>query len=138
MTICVHFMSPLASNVNLNTTPTKVKCALPYPIYHLKGSNSHTKPGVFQLGMSFNRRGCVAQSCNQSRCLYTHLAIVQDHDPAAAHHRVETMGDDEGGAAAKCTANGLLDETICLGVDGCCCLIQNKNLEKTQQTLQKQ
>lgn len=76
MTICVHFMSPLASNVNLNTTSTKVKCALPYPIYHLKGSNSHTKPGVFQLGMSFNRGGRVAQSCNQSQCLYTHTVAA--------------------------------------------------------------
>lgn len=66
---------------------------------------------------------------NQSCCLHTHLAVVQDHDPAAAHHCVETMGDDEGGAAAKRTANCLLDETICLGVDGCCCLVQYKNLK---------
>ena len=61
--------------------------------------------------------------------VYTHLAFVQDHDPAAAHHCVETMGDDEGGAAAKRTVNGLLDETICLSVDGRCCLIQYKNLK---------
>lgn len=63
------------------------------------------------------------QPCNQSRCVHAHLAVVQDHDPAAAHHCVETMGDDEGGAAAKRTANGVLDETICLGVDGCCRLV---------------
>lgn len=54
----------------------------------------------------------------------THLAIVQDHDPAAAHHCVETMCDDEGGAAAKRASNCLLDETICLSVDGCRRLIQ--------------
>lgn len=60
--------------------------------------------------------------------VYTHLAIVQDHDPAAAHHRVETMGDDEGGAAAKSRANGFLNETIGLRVDGCCCFIQYQNL----------
>lgn len=40
------------------------------------------------------------------------------------------MGDDEGGAAAKRSANGLLDETICLSVDGCCRLVQYKNLQK--------
>ena len=66
----------------------------------------------------------------QSRCINTHLAIVQDHDPAAVHHSVETMGDDEGGAAAKFTANGLLDQAICLSVGGCCCFVEYENLKR--------
>ena len=73
---------------------------------------------------------------HQSCCINTNLAVVQDHDPAAVHHSVETMGDDEGGAAAKFTANGLLDQTICLCVGGCRCLVQYENLGK-KQMLQK-
>lgn len=74
--------------------------------------------GVSTWEMGFNQR------------IITHLAVVQDHDPAAAHHCVEAMGDDESGAAGKLTANGLLDETIRLGVNGCCCLIQYQDLMK--------
>lgn len=66
---------------------------------------------------------------NKSRCINTHLAIIQDHDPAAVHHSVEPVGDDEGGAAAEFTADRLLNETIRLSVDGCRCLIQYKNLQ---------
>lgn len=75
------------------------------------------------------------RSCDQSCYVYTHLAVLQDHNPAAAHHGVETMGNDEGGAAAKLTANGLLDETICLSVYGCGRLVQDKDLTKKQQML---
>lgn len=78
----------------------------------------------------FQPRSRNVWSRNQSCCLYTHLAVVQDHDPAAAHHGVQTVGDDEGGAAAKRTANGLLDEAICLSVDGCCGFVQYKNLRE--------
>lgn len=99
-------------------------------MHRLKGTNSHSAAEVFQLWNEFQPKDRTVQSCNQSCGIYTHLAIVQDHDPAAAHHCVETMGDDEGGAAAKCTANGLLDETVCLSVNGCCRLIQYKNLQK--------
>lgn len=81
----------------------------------------------FNLVLSFNQRLLHAvQSC----CITTHLAIVQDHDPVAVHHSIEAMGDDEGGAAAKFTTNGLLDEAICLGVGGCRCLIQYENLKR--------
>lgn len=85
--------------------------------------------------MSFNQG---ADLCNQLCNLCTHLSAVQDHDPAAAHHCVQTVGDDEGGAAAKRTANGLLDQTIRLSVDGRCRLIQNKNLKKINQKIKKQ
>lgn len=61
--------------------------------------------------------------------LTTDLAVVQNHDPVAAHHSVETMGDDESGAASELTADGFLDESICLCVDGSRRLIQNKNLK---------
>lgn len=109
---------------------SRVKRALPYPICHLKGTNSHSKSEGYQLGNEFQLRRRIVQSRNHSCCLSTHLAVVQDHDPAAAHHRVQTMGDDEGGAAAKRAANGLLNEKICLRVDGGCCFVQYQNLKQ--------
>lgn len=81
-----------------------------HPIRHIKHSN---------LGNS-----STTEFHSQTNCIYIHLAAVHDHDSAAAHHRVETMGDDDSSAAAKRSANGLLDETICLSVNGCCRLIQ--------------
>lgn len=65
----------------------------------------------------------------ESQCVYTHLAVVHDHDPVTAHHRVETVGNDEGGAAAKHAMNGLLYEAIRLGVDRCCGFVQYQDLE---------
>lgn len=91
--------------------------------------------GLRQLGNEFQPEGAaLSRRCTISHVgLATHLAAVQHHDPAAAHHGVQAMGDDEGGAAAKCTANGLLDETIRLGVDGCCRLVQDEDLKETTQ-----
>ena len=59
---------------------------------------------------------------------YTDLAVVQHHDPVAAHHGVEAVGDDESGAAAKGITNGLLDQMVCLIVNGRCRLIQQQDL----------
>ncbi len=126
-TLHVYCLHQIAS-AQLQTA--KVKCALPYQIPHLKATHSHSESGLYQHKNEFLPRSRMVRRRTQWCGLCTHLAAVQDHDPAAAHHRVQPMGDDEGGAAAERTANGLLDETICLCVDGCCRLIQYKNLKK--------
>lgn len=49
------------------------------------------------------------------------------------------MCNDESGATAKRTANGLLDETICLCVNGCRCLVQYEDLKnKTGNVTEKE
>lgn len=117
-------------DVSSNTGPPKWNVHCLIQSITSKGPIHTVNQGCFNLGMSFKQG---AELCNHSCCLYTHLAVVQDHDPAAAHHCVETVGDDEGCAAAKRRANGLLDETICLSVDGCSCLVQYKNLKQKQE-----
>lgn len=66
---------------------------------------------------------------HRSCCIPTHLAVVQDHNPAAAHDRAEAVRNDQSGAAAKRTADRLLDQAICLYVNSCRCLVHYQNLQ---------
>ena len=58
----------------------------------------------------------------------THLSLVQHHDPVTAHHCIEAMGDDQRGAAAERLMDGVLNQPVCLCVNGCHRLVQQQVL----------
>lgn len=57
-----------------------------------------------------------------------YLSIVHDQDTIGVHHRVDTMGDGEHSAVLEGLFDGVLDETVCLCIDGRRGLIQQNDL----------
>ncbi|MEQ2230355.1 hypothetical protein ILYODFUR_028436 [Ilyodon furcidens] len=45
---------------------------------------------------------------------------------------MEAMSDGQRGAVLKRAPDGLLDQSICLSIHGCCGLIQNQHLDQNQ------
>lgn len=57
-----------------------------------------------------------------------YLSVLHDQNTICVHHSVDTMGDGEHGAVLEGFVNCVLDQGVCLCIDGCCCLIQKNDL----------
>lgn len=69
-----------------------------------------------------------AQTLSALLSFLSYLATVHDEDAVCVHYSVDPVGDGEHGAVPKGLLDGGLDQSVRLGVDGCCRLIQEYNL----------
>lgn len=69
-----------------------------------------------------------AQTLSALLSFLSYLATVHDEDAVCVHHSVDPVGDGEHGAVPKGPLDGGLDQSVRLGIDGCCRLIQEYNL----------
>lgn len=62
-------------------------------------------------------------------CVYVcYLSIAHDQNAICVQHSVDPVGDGEHGAVLESLFDGALDQSVCLWVNGCCCLIQQNDL----------
>ncbi len=69
--------------------------------------------------------------CKLYLCIFVfvgYLSVVHDQNTICVHHGVDTMGDGEHGAVLEGFFDGVLDQGVCLCIDGRCRLIQKNDL----------
>lgn len=70
--------------------------------------------------MDFTEHGEDKEICGMTKVLR-----VNPSSPGAVHDAVQTVGDGEDRAVGKLFSDGVLDQVVCLQVDGCRGLIQD-------------